>query len=185
MQICAMDFYERQPAPKAIKYIFIGVIIFQAAVMLGVSWLMHVSSDGKEPLEFLPGTIGGGVTLVIMIAMWQTRLKIWIDDKGLRLRMPPFHLFSERTIRWNEVESVTIRKVSPFGEFGGWGIRWNLGKKMGYVWNGKQGIEVRLTNGKSVVVTVMDLQGARQALEGRTVIVDKISNFGNDSLTRS
>ncbi|MEY3385326.1 MAG: hypothetical protein RIR53_137, partial [Bacteroidota bacterium] len=90
---------------------------------------------------------------------------------GIRLRMPPFHLFSERTIRWSDVESVTIRKVSPFGEFGGWGIRWNLGKKMGYVWDGKQGIEVKLTNGKSVVITILDLQGAHQALDGRGVAI--------------
>ncbi len=185
MQICAMDFYERQPAPKAIIYLMIGVMIFQVVVTLGISWLLYLDSGGKETFDGFPSALSGIVTAAILSALWQTRLKIWIDEKGIRLRMPPFHLFSERTIRWNEVESVTIRKVSPFGEFGGWGIRWNLGKKMGYVWNGKQGIEVWLTNGKSVVVTVMDLQGARQALEGRTVIVDKISNFGNDSLTGS
>ena len=164
-----MDFYERQSAPKAIRYLFLGVFIFQAVIMFGVSWLMHVSSGGEEAFEFVPGTIGGIVSIAIWTALWRTTLSIWIDDKGIRLRMPPFHLFSERTIRWSDVESVTIRKVSPFGEFGGWGIRWNLGKKMGYVWDGKQGIEVKLTNGKSVVITILDLQGARQALDGRGV----------------
>jgi hypothetical protein len=174
MQICAMDFYERQSAPKAIIYLMIGVMIFQVVITLGVSWLLHVNSAGQEPFEILPSGFSVLVTAAIMSALWQTKLKIWIDDKGLRLRMPPFHLFSERTIRWNEVESATIRKVSPFGEFGGWGIRWNLGKKMGYVWNGKQGIELKLTSGKSVVVTIMDLQGARQALEGRVVVIDRM-----------
>jgi hypothetical protein len=169
-----MDFYERQPAPKAIAYVFIGVIIFQCVVTLSISWLFHVNSGGQEPFEILPSAFTSLVTVVIMATLWQTTLKIWIDDKGIRLRMPPFHLFSDRTIRWNDVESVTIRKVNSFGEFGGWGIRWNLGKKMGYVWNGKQGIEVKLTNGKSVVITIMDLQGARQALEGRTTVIDKM-----------
>jgi hypothetical protein len=180
-----MDFYERQSAPRAIIYLFIAVIIIQAVVTFGISWLFYINSDGQEPFEILPAAGGALVSSAVMIALWQTTLKIWINDTGIRLRMPPFHLFSERTIRWSDIEMVTIRKVSPFGEFGGWGYRWNLGKKTGYVWNGKQGIEVRLTNSKSVVVTVMDLQGARQALEGRAVIVDKISNFGNDSLTRS
>jgi|NOAtaT_6_FD_contig_41_3323703_length_2125_multi_2_in_0_out_0_1 hypothetical protein len=174
MQICAMDFYERQSAPKAIIYLMIGVMIFQVVITLGISWLFHVNSAGQEPFEILPSGFSVLVTAAIMSALWQTKLKIWMDDKGLRLRMPPFHLFSERTIRWNEVESATIRKVSPFGEFGGWGIRWNLGKKMGYVWNGKQGIELKLTNGRSVVVTIMDLQGARQALEGRVVVIDRM-----------
>lgn len=169
-----MDFYERQSAPKAIIYLMIGVMIFQVVITLGVSWLFHVNSAGQEPFEILPSGFSVLVTAAIMSALWQTKLKIWIDEKGIRLRMPPFHLFSERTIRWNEVESVTIRKVSPFGEFGGWGIRWNLGKKMGYVWNGKQGIELKLTSGKSVVVTIMDLQGARQALEGRVVVIDRM-----------
>ena len=169
-----MDFYERQSAPKAIIYLMIGVMIFQVVITLGISWLFHVNSAGQEPFEILPSGFSVLVTAAIMSALWQTKLKIWMDDKGLRLRMPPFHLFSERTIRWNEVESATIRKVSPFGEFGGWGIRWNLGKKMGYVWNGKQGIELKLTSGKSVVVTIMDLQGARQALEGRVVVIDRM-----------
>ncbi|MBU3678040.1 MAG: hypothetical protein FGM32_00345 [Candidatus Kapabacteria bacterium] len=168
-----MDFYERQPAPKAIVYVFIVGITFQAAVILGMSWLFHISSDGQEPFEILPAAGSALVFSVVMVAMWQTTLKIWIDDIGIRLRMPPFHLFSERTIRWSEIESVTIRKVSPFGEFGGWGYRWDLGKKTGYVWNGKQGIEVKLTNGKSVVITVLDLQGARTALEGRVPVLLK------------
>ena len=155
-------------------YLLIGVMIFQVLITLGISWLLHLNSGGKEPFEILPSALTSIVTVAIMSALWQTNLKIWIDDKGLRLRMPPFHLFSERTIRWSEIESVTIRKVNPFGEFGGWGIRWNLGKKMGYVWNGKQGIEVKLTSGKSVVVTIIDLQGARQALEGRTTVIDRM-----------
>ena len=174
MQICAMDFYERQPAPKALIYLLIGVMIFQVVITLGISWLLHLDSGGKESFEVFPSVLTSLVTAAIMSALWQTKLKIWIDDNGLRLRMPPFHLFSQRTIRWSEIESATIRKVSPFGEFGGWGIRWNLGKKMGYVWNGKQGIELKLTSGKSVVVTIMDLQGARQALEGRTMVIDKM-----------
>lgn len=180
-----MDFYERQSAPKAIIYLFIGVIIFQAVVVFGMSWLFSINSGGKEPFEILPGAMIGIFSISFWALLFQTKLKIWIDDQSIRVRMPPFHLFSARTIRWSEIESATLRKVSPFGEFGGWGIRWNLGKKMGYVWNGKQGIELKLTNGKSVVITVLDLQGARQALEGRTVVVDKISNIGNDSLTRS
>lgn len=162
-----------------------GIIIFEVVFTVGLSWLFEVSSGGETPFEPMAAVFTGLTTLAIGIAMGSTVLKIWINDAGIRLRLPPFHLFTERMIPWSDVESITIRKVSPFGEFGGWGYRWSFGKKTGYVWNGKQGIEVRLTNGKSVVVTVMDLQGARQALEGRAVIVDKISNFGNDSLTRS
>lgn len=180
-----MDFYERQTAPRAIIYLFIAAIIIQAVVIFGISWLFYINSDGQEPFEILPAAGGALVSSAILAAMWRTTLKIWIDDSGIRLRMPPFHLFSERTIRWSDVESVTIRKVSPFGEFGGWGYRWNLGKKIGYVWNGKQGIEVHLKSGKSVVITIMDLEGARQALEGRTLIIDKISNVGNNYFTRS
>jgi hypothetical protein len=47
---------------------------------------------------------------------------------------------------------------------------------MGYVWNGKQGMELALKNGKRVVVTLMDMQGARTALHGRGVeVMDTIS----------
>lgn len=101
--------------------------------------------------------------------MLYTRLQVTIADEGIRIKMPPFHLGGGRLIVWSDIQSITLRKVSPFGEFGGWGIRWNLGNRMGYVWNGKQGMELALKNGKRVVVTLTDMQGARQALVNRDV----------------
>lgn len=61
--------------------------------------------------------------------------------------------------------SITIRRVSPFAEFGGWGIRWNLlGKRLGYVWNGEYGIELSTVSGRVVVVTIYDIDGACRAV---------------------
>jgi hypothetical protein len=55
--------------------------------------------------------------------------------------------------------------VNPFGEFGGWGIRWNFGKVTGYVWRGKTGIDLRMRDGRKVVVTIEDIAAAANAIQ--------------------
>jgi hypothetical protein len=42
---------------------------------------------------------------------------------------------------------------------------------MGYVWNGKQGMDLTLNNGKRVIVTLMDIEGARAALKQHGVML--------------
>lgn len=135
------------------------------------------SNDLQDPSTWIPVVVQFLITGTIALIMWYTRLHVTIADEGIRIKLPPFHLGGGRLIVWSDMQSITLRKVSPFGEFGGWGIRWNLGNRMGYVWNGKQGLEVVLKNGKRVVVTLMDMQGARMALKDRHVeIIDHLPN---------
>jgi len=104
------------------------------------------------------------VQLLIIVPLYRaTQLIVRIDTQGIFVRLRPFQ-FKGRLIPWTEISSVEIRKVRPIGEFGGWGIRWNLGNKTGYILNGEQGLDIRLSNGKVVVITIMDVEGARQVV---------------------
>ncbi len=107
---------------------------------------------------------------VLLVVFTSSRLHVEFSDDGLRIRFAPFHR-TGRFVPWSEVRRITLRTVRPFGEFGGWGIRWNFGNRMGYVWNADTGVQLDLMNGKSIVVTVSDLKGARQFLHDRVLPV--------------
>lgn len=169
-----MTHHEVQKPPRIVLYVVLGVMLFSILFTGGLVTLVEHelgASDLQHPSTWIPVLVQFLITGTIALTMWFTRLHVTIVDEGIRVKMPPFHLGGGRLIVWSDIQSITLRKVSPFGEFGGWGIRWNLGNRMGYVWNGKQGMELVLKNGKRVVVTLMDMQGARTALQGRGVEV--------------
>jgi hypothetical protein len=148
-----------------VLYVVLGAMAFSMFITGGLTVLLEYDQPQESSSTWVPIVIQFVITGVIAIAMWGTRLHVWITNEGIQLKMPPFHIGKGRVIPWQDIASVTLRKVSPFGEFGGWGIRWGFGKAMGYVWNGKQGMDLKLNNGKRVVVTLMDIEGARAALK--------------------
>ena len=166
-----MDFHEVQPPPRIVLYVVLGAMAFSVLFTGGIVALVEYDQPQDSSSTWVPIVVQFVVTGVITVAMWSTRLHVWITKEGVQLKMPPFHIGKGRFIPWQDVSSVTLRKVSPFGEFGGWGIRWGVGKATGYVWNGKQGMELKLNNGKRVVVTLMDIEGARAALKQHAVLL--------------
>lgn len=175
-----MTHHEVQKPPRIVLYVVLGAMLFSVLFTSGLISLVEYDQGSgglQNPSTWIPVAVQFLITGVIALTMWYTRLHVTIADEGIRIKMPPFHLGGGRLIVWSDIQSITLRKVSPFGEFGGWGIRWNLGNRMGYVWNGKQGMELVLTNGKRVVVTLMDMQGARAALSDRfTNVIDHAPN---------
>jgi hypothetical protein len=46
--------------------------------------------------------------------------------------------------------------VVPLGEFGGFGLRWGPGRRLGIITRGGEALEVQRRDGRTVVVTVDD-----------------------------
>ncbi len=69
-----------------------------------------------------------------------------IDDSGIYMRFFPF---VTKRILWPEIDAL---KVLNYGFVGGWGIR--IGTKYGTVYNirGKEGLSIRLKNGKKLLI---------------------------------
>jgi hypothetical protein len=170
-QISPMEFHEAQPAPRIVLYVVLGAMIFSVVFTGGIVALFEYDQHQSDSSSWIPIAIQFLIAGTIALVMWFTRLNVWISHEGIRIKMPPFHIGKGRFIPWQDIASVTLRKVSPFGEFGGWGIRWGFGNGMGYVWNGKQGMDLTLNNGKRVVVTLMDIEGARAALKQHGVML--------------
>lgn len=166
-----MTHHDVQMPPRVVLYVILGAMLLSLIFTGGIATLIEYDQRTSDT-DIWPLLLADALILgIITIAMWYTRLYVTIADEGIRIKMPPFHLGGGRLIVWSDIQSITLRKISPFGEFGGWGIRWNFGNRMGYVWNGKQGMELVLKNGKRVVVTLIDMQGARTALQGRGIEV--------------
>ena len=55
-----------------------------------------------------------------------------------------------------QVAAVGTTDVVPLGEFGGYGIRFGLGRRLGVITRGGEALEVQRRDGRAVVVTVDD-----------------------------
>ena len=108
--------------------------------------------------------------LVLVLSMISA-LKLYtrIDDDGIHYRMMPFHL-KEKTIPWEEIDSVRVRKYSPILEYGGYGIR--MGRNgMAYNVRGNQGIQIVKKNGRRILLGTQKSDDVIKLLEGRPLIV--------------
>jgi hypothetical protein len=87
--------------------------------------------------------IFGLITLFIFL-----RLDTEIDENEIRIN---FYPFLRRNVSWKDVESAEVIKYNCLG---GWGIRFST--KYGTVYNakGNKGLEIKLTNGKKIVIGI-------------------------------
>jgi hypothetical protein len=90
-------------------------------------------------------------------------LKTLIDEEGIYVRLTPF-MFRYKFYGWDSISSVHVRRYSPLGEFGGWGLRGRRGI-FSYTMSGKTGLEFALKNGQKILV------GTRQPDYLKTVLI--------------
>lgn len=96
------------------------------------------------------------------------KLTTRIDEYGIHYQFFPFH-FSFKKIAWSEIEKAYVRNYDPIDEYGGWGLKggllWN--KKNGIAINisGTVGIQLKLKNGKKLLIGTKKEQEAKRVLE--------------------
>jgi len=81
---------------------------------------------------------------------WMLRMNTRVDGSGVEVRWSPIK--SGVTVAYIEIErheSITYR---PIREFGGWGVRWGGKHRRAYNVSGDRGVELFLTDGRSIVV---------------------------------
>lgn len=125
--------------------ITLGVLLF-ITLALGV---------GLVAVDAVAGWILVATAVVLILLMLATSVfHVRADSAGLHVRgalgWPRYEIPAA------EIASVRAVAVNPFGEFGGWGIRWGVDGRFGVVLRTGEGIEVTRKNGKIMVVTVDD-----------------------------
>ncbi len=158
-------FEEVQRPPKAMNIVlYIAMTMVTLAAALNVFLSFELGSDASWVEHVVPALLLLLIPISIMVLFRRSRQTVIINDTEIRVRQSPFHR-KDRVFPWTDVTTAIYRPMSPMGEFGGWGIRYNMNGAWGYVLGGDRGIELHLANGKKRIVSIVDGQGARAALE--------------------
>ncbi|MEV8250671.1 DUF1648 domain-containing protein [Microbacterium sp. NPDC076768] len=114
---------------------------------------------------------GGLAAVVIMCASCAIVIGSLVAASTFRVRISPAGLTVRSRVGWpkveipaDDVESVRVIEVDPFGEFGGWGLRYGLDGRYAVVLRRGEALEVTRTAGRRFVVTVDDAETAAATL---------------------
>ena len=93
------------------------------------------------------------IEVLVFLLIFKTPLQIQIDSIGIHYKYRPF-IWNEKTLTYSEITQWKNRKISPFGEFNGWGYRKSVRKKMtGLVLKDGHGFEFLKRDNTSLVIT--------------------------------
>lgn len=123
----------------------LGILMLALIVLMIV---IYLEQWGTNPLP-LYGLIFVSLLFVILFVVFMfLMMKITVDDSEIRIKTIP-----TRRILLSEIEKCEIREYKPLKEYGGWGVRYTFGKKIGYISSrvGK-GVELTLKDGKRVMI---------------------------------
>jgi len=143
------------------------LVIFAAALLPTI--FIYIGISDKTPRNIFGPALIGPVLVALLIGF--SNLKTELRPEGLSYNFFPFHL------RWHfipieDIEKIYVRKYSPLGEYGGWGIR-GFAKNRAFNVKGSMGIQLELRNGKRI------LFGTQKPEEWEKVIKEQFA----DSLT--
>lgn len=120
-----------------------GVAVF--AIALAGAWFVAIA----------PVLVAAGLATT---ADWRVR----VDERGLTVRgMLGWPVFR---VPAGQVASAAAIDLVPLAEFGGYGIRWGTGRRVGIVLRAGEALEVRCHDGRGLVVTVDDAATAAALL---------------------
>jgi hypothetical protein len=119
-----------------------GVVAVATAIVAFV-----IALRGAWPLAIVPVILA---LSILGTASWRVR----VDSDGLTVR--PTLGWPQYRVALRDVETAATTNVVPLGEFGGFGIRWGLGKRLGIITRGGEALEVQRRDGRAIVVTVDD-----------------------------
>lgn len=132
-------------------------IIGVALLMAGLSLVAGLT--GGE----LWGLFAGLAVLFGVLAVTTCVFRVSVSDAGLVVRsVAGFPRFS---VALDDLAAVSVTRVEPMAQFGGWGIRSGLDGRLGIVLHAGDAIQVERRNGRSIVVTVDDAATGAALLE--------------------
>jgi hypothetical protein len=122
----------------------------------------------KQPWSAFLGM--GMVMLLTFVFLGSLRLKTRIDDEGVHFRMSWFHM-KDRTIPWDDIDQIYVRKYSPIMEYGGWGVRRFSRNGRAYSVKGNYGIQIVKKDGKKILLGTQSPAEASRYLSRHPLLV--------------
>ncbi|EMR02070.1 hypothetical protein [Cesiribacter andamanensis] len=124
------------------------ILIVSTFFAVGIPVLTNGSQWNEKEVT---GTLMvAGIMALIWWLLLASRIKLQLDAEGVRYQFWPF---SKKQARWETLRGWYVRQVSPFSEFGGWGMRYGLGQGWGYVTTSKWGLQLVYKDNSRVVIS--------------------------------
>jgi len=89
------------------------------------------------------------IGLFIPLLFYLFELRTFVTKEGLHYQFFPFHL-KTHLIKISEIEKIEALQYKPFGDYGGWGIRYGF-KGKAYNVSGNKGVKVHLSNDRNIL----------------------------------
>ena len=87
--------------------------------------------------------------LGLLWLMYAMRLTVRVDARALRIRFFPL---IKKQIPHSEITRVEACTYRPLLHYGGWGIRYGMGRGWCYNVSGNHGVKLELANGKKLLI---------------------------------
>ncbi len=120
-----------------------------SAVMM---YIIYNFIEDRQYFSTLELAISILIPILVIILFLAIRLETKIDAQGIYVRFFPFQI-TFRHYPWRNITKAYVRKYSPLGEYGGWGIRLGLfGTGKAYNVKGNQGLQIILNDEKKILI---------------------------------
>ena len=120
---------------------------------------------GTKPAPDVMVILLGIIPIAALALMLTLKLETTVDSNGVSYRMWPFHR-NFRQIKAGDIEKWEVKKYSPIGDYGGWGIRVGWGRNgMAFNMSGNMGAWFELKNGKRILIGTRKPEEFKAALE--------------------
>lgn len=138
-----MQNYSVKEITRTPKFVLV-LFLFQLIVFLVLFFYRRQS-------DFEIFYVLGPVTLLLAVAF----LKLTLDKNSITYQLFPIHL-KNRTIAWDQMESVQIVKIDAMSDFLGWGLRYSKKYGTGYILGNDFALFITLKTGKKLTFTIRD-----------------------------
>ncbi|HWM33513.1 MAG TPA: DUF1648 domain-containing protein [Pseudolysinimonas sp.] len=144
------------PLAPGERVVWVGHARFSAGVLVALVATVVLATGG---VAFAIGTTGSWWLVVVPVVLSLALLgtvswRVRVDPSGLTVRAAlGWPMYRVATA---DVVAAGVTDVVPLGEFGGYGIRLGLGRRLGIVTRGGEALEVQRRDGRAVIVTVDD-----------------------------
>lgn len=137
--------YQEKSTMKLWAYILIPTL----SVVILLDILLNESSkfthDPSFPWEII-------IPIIVFALFYFVKLEWKFTESEFKYRFFPF-IIKEKTIPYSDIQSMSVIKINPIFEFGGWGLRrGKLGKA--YTTDGNLILHIELKSGQMINFTV-------------------------------
>lgn len=110
-------------------------------------------------------------SMMVLTMSFLSSMKLYtrIDNEGVHYRMNPFQR-RDKTVYWDEIEIVQLRKLSGLKEYSGYGIRMGI-KKRFYNLGGNHVIHIVRKDGKEILISTKKAKEVVRQLDIRPLTV--------------